>query len=79
MNKLLCEKDKLEDSEDFGISTLIKEQYCYVSQDFEEALKGNTKEGDKKYELGDGRTISIEEESFKVPEVLFQPTLLELD
>lgn len=49
-----------------------------MSQDFEEDLKQN-RNNEKKYTLEDGRTVSVDDERFRVPECLFQPGHLEQD
>lgn len=54
----------------------IKEKTCYVALDFEEELK-QSKQGtsnEMNYEMPDGSVITIGNERFLTPEVLFQPS-----
>jgi len=55
----------------------IKEQLTYVALDFDEEMQVS-KEGrvEKTYELPDGNVISVGNEIFRCPEVLFQPSLI---
>lgn len=56
----------------------IKERLCYVAPDYEVALKaadeGNSV--DASYELPDGQIITVGNQRFRTPEVLFQPSLV---
>ena len=55
----------------------IKEKLCYVAYDFDKemqlASQGSTI--DRDYEMPDGNIVTIANERFRVPEVLFNPTL----
>jgi actin-related protein len=59
----------------------IKEKLCYVAQDFDEEMIKAETSGDieKTYELLDGNIITIGNERFRCPEVLFQPNFIGLE
>jgi len=59
----------------------IKEKLCYVALNFEEALEDaeSSTEIEKQYELPDGNIITIGNERFRTPEVLFSPSKLGLE
>jgi actin, other eukaryote len=66
---------KLTSSAELEIVRDIKEKLCFVAQDYEEALNKskNSSEFDKKYELPDGRELTIGNERFRCSEYLFKP------
>merc|ERR1711861_50581 len=59
----------------------IKEKLTYVALDFDAEMKRfeETSEGEKVYELPDGRTLKVGNQRFRCPEVLFQPSLIRKD
>merc|ERR1719451_57757 len=56
----------------------IKEKLTYVALDFDAEMKKfeETSEGEKMYELPDGRTLKVANQRFRCPEVLFDPSLI---
>jgi actin beta/gamma 1 len=54
----------------------IKEKLCYVANDLQKEL--NTNSLNVAYELPDGQKIQIIDERIKVPELYFQPSLVDL-
>ena len=78
MQTMLTERGlTLTSSSEKEIARDIKEKLCYVAYDFDKEMKianeGSTIERD--YELPDGNIITIGNERFRVPEVLFNPTM----
>jgi actin beta/gamma 1 len=56
----------------------LKEKLSYVALDFDAELAKTTEssEKDKTYELPDGNLVTVGNERFRCPEVLFQPALI---
>ena len=56
----------------------MKEKLCYVAYDFDKELKEsqNSSKLEKSYEMPDGKMIQVNSERFRVPEALFNPSML---
>jgi actin-related protein len=75
-------------SAEMEIVRSIKEELCYVAEDFDMELEGcanrakkmrtsmASSDGDKPFELPDGSMLTVGSERFRCPEALFKPTLL---
>ena len=58
----------------------IKETLCYVSKNYTYEMENfSTEKGRASYKLPDGQVIEIENERFRCPEALFQPSILSIE
>jgi len=59
----------------------IKEKLAYVAADFDEemAKSSESQEVEENYELPDGNVITVGNERFRAPEVLFQPNFIGME
>ncbi|CAG9989367.1 unnamed protein product [Clonostachys byssicola] len=70
----------LETRQEHALAANIKEEYCYVAQDFEGEARAfqesYTPPTETSYALADGKSITVGKERLLTPEVLFQPHLM---
>lgn len=79
MAKLLMQRGySFTTSAELEIVRDIKQQLCFVAEDYEKELSNADSNSslEKEYELPDGQTITVGQERFQCPEALFKPDLL---
>ena len=56
---------------------MIKEEVCYVAQDYDQELQQaqSNSTTEKRYTLPDDTTISVSQQRFQCPELIFNPTM----
>jgi actin len=78
MIKLLCELGHtFASSSEKEIARDIKEKTTYVALNYEDELKAyqDSTSNNKQYEMPDGQILTIGDQRFRCPELLFQPIL----
>merc|ERR1711988_904044 len=72
---------KFSSTGEFDITRGIKEKKCYVALDFDAEMKAfsESPEKDVAYELPDGSVIHFGNQQIRVPEIMFQPSLIGKD
>lgn len=76
--RLLCEKGySFMTSAEHEIAREIKENFCFVAQNFDEELlrAQNTRATDRQFHLPDGSLMTFSSERFRCPEALFNPLM----
>eukprot|EP00012_Vannella_robusta_P008565 CAMPEP_0206206618 /NCGR_PEP_ID=MMETSP0166-20121206/15072_1 /ASSEMBLY_ACC=CAM_ASM_000260 /TAXON_ID=95228 /ORGANISM="Vannella robusta, Strain DIVA3 518/3/11/1/6" /LENGTH=369 /DNA_ID=CAMNT_0053627161 /DNA_START=40 /DNA_END=1146 /DNA_ORIENTATION=+ len=73
--RILTERGyRFESSDDFEIARDIKEKLCTVAKDFEESMWDTMCEAN--YSLPDGTPITLGNETFRAPEIMFDPRFI---
>jgi len=52
---------------------ILKENLCYVAENFEEEMEKDEEEIEKSYDIPDGTSVTLGNQRFRCPEALFQP------
>ncbi|XP_036618543.1 actin, clone 302-like isoform X2 [Trichosurus vulpecula] len=77
LTKILTDKGySLSTLAEWEMVRAIKEKLCYVALDYIEEMHTEESSIQKKYELPDGRIITMGRERFHCPEALFKPSML---
>jgi len=80
MMEMLNERGKTNDTTyDRFAADIVKEKLSYVALNFDCEMKKASESVEKSYKLPDGKNITVGNERFRCPEVLFQPHLIGFD
>jgi actin len=82
LQKILSERGySMTTSAEREIVRDMKEKLCFVAEDYEEELADSEQSSslEMNYELPDGNVVTIGNERFRTPEVLFKPSLIGLE